>query len=243
MNLKKLISVDWDAIAGVIAAVTAIVLHFLHIINEEVLLTIIMVLIALLFIRDLRRERTMEDMSTGVEKNRSVLESLRTDIIPPDAVLVGPGQLRSTAEAFSVQARGDMIWFNICLSMYKPQVLFDSLLRTAIENPRVTSIQFILDEGQKGLWESDVVPKMNTCSNCEKVKEPRWGKIDEPISMIISDVGSRGDSECLLSFWGEPFMATTSGRSVPRYIFHVQSHSELMARLTEIERNYRFTGD
>lgn len=243
MNLKKLISVDWDAIAGVIAAVTAIVLHFLHIINEEVLLTIMVVLIALIFIRDLRRERVMESMSRGVEKNRSMLDSLRTDIAPPDAVLIGPGKLMAVAEAFSVQARGDMIWFNICLSMYKPQVLFDSLLRTAIENPRVTSIQFILDEGQRDLWESQVVSKMKACSNCDKVREPRWGKIDEPISMIISDVGSEGDSECLLSFWGEPFMAKTSGGSVPRYIFHVQSHSELMARLTEVERNYRFVSD
>jgi hypothetical protein len=126
--------------------------------------------------------------------------------------------------------------------MFKPQSLFDTLLRPAIENPKITSIQFILDVNQKTIWQSDVLPKINACSSVNKVKSPRWVTIKEPISMIISDVGSKGETECLLSFWGEPFMATSSERSVPRYIFHIQGHSELMARLVEVERNYRFTG-
>jgi hypothetical protein len=28
-----------------------------------------------------------------------------------------------------------MVWFNVCLLMFIPQVLFDDLLRPAIENP------------------------------------------------------------------------------------------------------------
>jgi hypothetical protein len=218
-------------------------MHFLHVINEEVLITITVVLIALLFIRDLRRERTFEDIHAGVDSNRSSLQSLQSSIIPPDAILVGPGRLRAVTESFAVKARGEMIWHNICLSMFKPQSLFDTLLRPAIENPRVTSLQFILDENQKAQWEDYVLPKLSECSNSDKVKSPRWGKIDEPISMIISDVGSEGHTECLLSFWGEPFMATLSETSVPRYVFHIQSHSELMARLAEVERSYRFTSD
>ena len=39
-----------------------------------------------------------------------------------------------------------MIWFNVCLLMFIPQSLFDTLLRPVIENPNVTSIQFILGE-------------------------------------------------------------------------------------------------
>jgi len=242
MKLKKILTVDWDAIAGVIAAVLAIVLHFLHIINEEVLITITVVLIALLFIRDLRRERITEEMHSCMEENRSALRSIQTNIVPPDAILIGPSQLRMAIERFALQAKREMIWFHICLSMFKPQSLFDSLLRPAIENPHVTSIQFILDETQKTLWESDVLPKINACSGSDKVRSPRWVKIQETISLIISDVGSRGETECLLSFWGEPFMATSVERSVPRYVFHIQGHSELIARLVEVERNYRFTG-
>lgn len=239
-KLKKLIFADWDAIAGIIAAVAALVMHFLHIINEEVLTTITVVLIALLFIRDLRRERTLEELQAGVESSSSALRSLQSSIMPPDAVLVGPASLRTVTESFALQAQGDMVWHNICLSMFKPQSLFDTLLRPAIDNPRVTSIQFILDKSQEEQWREYVLPKLDKCISSDKVKPPRWAVIEEPISMIISDIGSKGDRECLLSFWGEPFMATTSERSVPRYVFHVQSHSELMARLAEVERNYRF---
>ncbi|MFO0969607.1 MAG: hypothetical protein U0793_28950 [Gemmataceae bacterium] len=43
----------------------------------------------------------------------------------------------------------------------------------------------------------------------------------------------------MLSFWGEPFMARAPGKDVPRYVFHVQGHSELVTRLSELERGYR----
>lgn len=241
MRLKKILTVDWDAIAGIIAAVAAIVMHFLHLINVDVLITIMVVLIALLFIRDLRGERATETMLDGVTANSEALREIASSVTPPDALLVGPGRLRAVTEQFAVQASGEMTWLNICLSMFRPQALFDSLLRPAIDNPRVTSIQFILDESQRELWEEEVVPKMRGCSSCDKVKPPRWVEIAEPVSMIISNVGSREQTECLLSFWGEPFMSTTSSRSVPRYIFHIQSHSELMARLAEVERSYRFS--
>ena len=35
-------------------------------------------------------------------------------------------------------------------------------------------------------------------------------------------------------------MAHATERKVPRYIFHVQGHSELVARLVELVRVYRF---
>ncbi|HML98205.1 MAG TPA: hypothetical protein PKD75_06960, partial [Tepidiformaceae bacterium] len=47
---------DWDAIAGIVAAGAAMVLHLLHIIETDVLLTIALVVLALLLFRDLRRE-------------------------------------------------------------------------------------------------------------------------------------------------------------------------------------------
>ena len=47
---------DWDAIAGIFAACAALVLHLLHVIETDVLLTIALVAIALLLFRDLRRE-------------------------------------------------------------------------------------------------------------------------------------------------------------------------------------------
>lgn len=134
-----------------------------------------------------------------------------------------------------------MIWFHVCLSMFKPQTLFDALPRPAIENPQVTSIQFILDESQQALWESEVLPKVVACKGKDKVRPPRWTTIKESVSVIIADAGSTRSAKVLLSFRGEPFMARTTERNVPRYILHVQVHSELVTRLAELVRTYRFT--
>ncbi|MFZ5621340.1 MAG: hypothetical protein ACOY5W_09985 [Pseudomonadota bacterium] len=240
MKLKQILALDWDAIAGVIAAVTAIVLHLLHIIDATVMVTIAVVMIALLFIRDLRRERAMEHAYATIEENGRALHAIRAALQPSDAVLVGPAQLRAASERFAAHAHGEMTWFHVCLSMFRPQPLFDTLLRPAIENPQVTAVQFILDASQQGLWESEVLPKVAACGGRDKVRPPIWTTIDESVSVIIADGGPGGRAEGLLSFWGEPFMTHSADRQVPRYIFHVQPHSELMPRLAELVRNYRF---
>jgi hypothetical protein len=54
MGMKRLLRVEWDAIAGIVAALVALIMHFLHILELNVLLMIFVVLMALLFIRDLR---------------------------------------------------------------------------------------------------------------------------------------------------------------------------------------------
>ena len=241
MKARQLLGLEWDAIAGVIAAVAAIVLHLLHFIDEGVLITIAVVLLAMLFIRDLRRERTAERANSMIEQGVGLLRSIHADLQPPDAVLVGPGNIRAVSEHFSAHAAGDMLWFHVCLSMFRPQALFDTLLRPAIENPQVTTIQFVLDARQQQLWDTEVLPKVRLCRGSEKLRQPRWTTINESVSIIIANAGSSGKAECLLSFWGEPFMAHTAGRNVPRYIFHVQGHSELVARLVELVRNYRFS--
>jgi hypothetical protein len=153
--------------------------------------------------------------------------------------LVGPRQLRAVTEGFSTRARGEMVWFHVCLLMFKPQSLFNTLLRPAIENPSVTSVEFILDTTQQALWHQEVRPKIDACLGKAKVREPHWTTIRENISLILSDTGPGGSTECLMSFWGEPFMAYHTGGEVPRYIFHIQSHSELVPRLLELARNYR----
>jgi hypothetical protein len=38
-------------------------------------------------------------------------------------------------------------------------------------------------------------------------------------------------------------MSRTPGREIPRYIFHVQSHSELIGRFVDMGRQYRVRQD
>lgn len=236
MKIKKLLSYEWDAIAGLLAAVAAIVLHMLHIVDEHVILLIVLALMGLLFINFMRHTRNNELTAEQVDRTEHVVHSIQAVLKSPDIILVGPRQLRSVSEQFARHMKGDTIWYNVCLSMYKPQPLFDALLRPAVENPMVNSIQFILDASQKDLWLEEVQPKIIACSGHPKVREPCWCTLSKNISFILADSQHSGGAEALLSFWGEPFMAQSTERDVPRFIFHVQKHSELLPHLVELER-------
>lgn len=236
MKLKKLLSYEWDAIAGILAAVAAIILHLLHIVDERVILPIVLALLGLLFINFMRHTRHNDLTAEQVERTEHAVHRIHAALKPPDIILVGPRQLRSVSEQFALHMKGDAIWFNVCLSMYEPQPLFDTLLRPAVENPMVTSIQFVLDESQKGLWQEVVQPKIAVCAGYSKVRAPHWCTLSKNISFILADSQQSGGAEALLSFWGEPFMAQSTARNVPRYIFHVQRHSELLPHLMELER-------
>jgi hypothetical protein len=230
---------DWDAVAGIVAAAAALVLHLLHVVEPDILLTITLVLVALLLLRQLRHEERDERVDVVTGRTEQLMLKLHDGLKAPEVLLVGPRHLRSASEAFARQARGDMVWFNVCLMMFRPQELFDCLLRPAVENPQVTRIEFMLDEGERNNWRDHVAPKLAACRGREKVSEPRWCALKESVSFIMADRESDGHAEAQLSFWGEPFMARTTGRDVPRYIFHVQAHSELIAGLVELERSYR----
>jgi hypothetical protein len=237
--MKRFLSLDWDAVAGITAAVAALVLHFLHIVQAETLLAMMLLLLALLLLRDLRHEHQQGRITERVERTEAAVMKMQTALHPPDAVLIGPSQLRSMSAQFARRSLGEMTYFNVCLQMFRPQALFDALLRPAIENPSVTGIQFILDESEKERWRDDVMPKVKACANSEKVRQPVWCSLRESVSFISAETKPDGGMEVLLSFWGEPFMSRTTERDVPRYLFHVQSHSELVTRLGELARGYR----
>lgn len=230
---------DWDAVAGIVAAGAALVLHLLHIIEEDVLLTIALVVMALLLFRDLRREAQDEVVMERSERTEATLAGLLAGMKQPDVLLVGPRELRRASEAFARQARGEMVWFNVCLLMFKPQSLFDALLRPALENPAVSGVQFVLDPSERERWEQEVMPKAQAAGGERKLREPRWVPLShEAVSFILADTAP-GETEAHLSFWGEPFMSRQPGFDIPRYVFHVQAHSDLVGQLVELERKHR----
>jgi hypothetical protein len=236
MKLKRFFSLEWDAIAGIIAAVAAIALHLLHIVDEGVILPIILALMGLLFINFMRHTRNNELTAEQVDRTAHAVTKIQSALAGPDVLLVGPRHLQAVNEQFLRNMSGDTLWFNVCLSMYTPQPLFDALLRPALENPLVTSIQFVLDESQRDLWQRDIQPRIAACAGHAKVKAPGWHTLDNTVSYILADSQLSGGCEALLSFWGEPFMAQSTERDQPRYIFHVQRHCELLPHLEELAR-------
>ena len=236
MDARRFLTLEWDAIAGIVAAVVAIVLHLLHVVDEEVILPIVLALMALLFINFMRHARSNEVTAQQVDHTANLVRRMQSELAPPGVVLIGPRQIRSANEQFVRSMSGDTVWFNLCLSMYKPTPLFEALLRPAVDNPAVSSIQFVLDESQRELWQRVIQPAIGACAGHAKVREPRWCRLSKTTSFILGDSQVSGATEALLSFWGEPFMAQSTERDVPRFIFHVQRNSELLPHLVELER-------
>jgi hypothetical protein len=178
---------DWDAIAGIAAAVIALILHLFHVVQPDILLTITVVLGAIILLRQLRHEDREERVEATTSRTEQMLAKVQASMRTPDVVLIGPRHLRSSSEAFARHARGEMVWFNVCLMMFKPQELFDCLLRPAVDNPRVTRITFVLDEGEQANWREHVAPKVAACAGRDKVLEPRWCTMHESVSFILAD--------------------------------------------------------
>ena len=235
--MGRLKNIEWDAVAGVVAAVLALVLHLLDVVDTDVLLTVMLVILAVLLLRSLRKEGRDERAAESLAAVSEDVKDIRNGLRPPDVILIGPRALRTESERFAARARGDMTWFNVCLLMFMPQSLFDSLLRPAIENPQVTRVRFLLKPADRTAWNQHVLPKVLACRGAEKVAEPTWCDLRETVSFILAETDA-GVTEAHLSFWGEPFMSHTTDRDISRYIFHVQGHSELIGRLVDLERSH-----
>ena len=105
--MKRFFSLDWDAVAGITAAVAVLVLHFLHIVGAEALLSMMLLLLALLLLRDLRHEHQQGRITERVERTEAAVMKMQTASHPPDAVLIRPSQLRSVSEQFASRSVGE----------------------------------------------------------------------------------------------------------------------------------------
>lgn len=236
MKIRNMLSLEWDAIAGIIASVVAIILHLLHVVDEHIILPIVLGLLGLLFINFMRHTKNNEITAEQVERTAHAVDRIQSTIKAPDVTLIGPLHLRTENDQFIRHMSGETIWYNVCLSMYKSPQLFDRLLRPAIESHLVSSIQFVLDRSQHELWQQFIRPQIAVCAGHAKVREPSWSDLEKTVSFILSDSHLSGGTEALLSFWGEPFMSQSTQRDLPRFIFHVHKNAELLPHLVELAR-------
>lgn len=238
--MKSLRNMEWDVIAGVIAAVSAITLHFLHVTDASTLHAITLALVSLLFLRDLRMEDRWESIGKASRESVRLLEELRSGIHPPGIDLVGPARLRCMTAQFADHAQGEVVWFNACAQMLETKDLLDTVVVPFLANPRVTKLRFILDPREREHWESKVRPALEAHQGRRKIEPPCWAPLDSGISFVIAETDAvAGKAEALVSFWGEPFMAVHHQKRMPGYILHVRDHSELIGRLREVERASR----
>ena len=237
MSFRHLLRIDWDVIAGIIAAIAAMLLSFMGLVSHTVGLGISLLLCALLLTRDLRgeyREQRMFDKLDLIKRNVSSLTAAKQS----DIHLIGPKRMRQEFAAFASVTYGEIRWYNACCRMFRRQEVFDATLRTFLDNPHVTSIYLLCRPEERRFWESDVLPKLRQCEHGPKVHEPLWGPIRGTVSFVLGDVDGDGRNEALLTILDEPFATySQQGPTVPRFVFRVYSQSELMVPLEDVIRN------
>ncbi len=239
---RRVRNLDWDAVGGLVAAVLVVVLNLLDVVEEQVLLVVMISLLALLLFRDLREDTATEELTESVANTERSVAEIRSAVTPSELELVGPDSLRRVSQRFGRDARGELVWFNLCLLMLTRRETFDVLIRPAVDNPDVSSLQFVLDESQRERWENSVEPLLADVADDATSIEVHWRRIDESIAFIHT-ASEDAHSNALISFWGEPFMAETLERDVTRYILHAREHSELIPHLRELARRYRLRSE
>lgn len=239
MNVQRLLRVEWDVIAGILAAIVAMLLSFMGIASETIVRGIILLLCALLLIRDLRSESRLHRLFEIVDLLRRHLASVQDAVKGPEVKLVGPKKLRQETTAFSEALYGEVLWFNFCSRMFRRQEMFDAILRPIFENPHVTSVRINCRPEERPFWEADVLPKLQACEGRTKLHGPFWGSIRGNVSFILGDVGGDGRNEALVTILDEPFAAANFGPSVPRYALRLLSHCDLVAQIEELSRHVK----
>ena len=246
MSFLELAKENFDIVAVIVASFLALVLHAADLLPETYILPLILFLLALHVLHEMRSE-IKHDQEVAVIHNN--ISSIDMKIKAGEISLIKPSELLEHTRGMALKNKGEIWWFNICINMFLSDVVFENVFKPAIENKDTTRIIPVLKEEYRKTWETDVTPKIKSCSGAENVSSPVWVEsIDENIAFIAIDSGEKPQKEADIAVWGEPFMAeymTHEGglkKSVPRYLIHVKSDSELIYRLKDIFDKYRHKG-
>lgn len=236
MPLRYLLRIDWDVVAGIIAALIAMLLSFMGLVSETVGRGIILLLCALLLIRDLRgeaREIRMFDKLDVIKRHVGTLAAVKQ----ADVHLVGPNKMRQEFADFATTVYGEVRWFNACCRMFRRQEVFDATLRPFLDNPHVTAVHLLCRPEERQSWLADLLPKLQKCPRGDKVQPPLWGAIRTNVSFVLGDVDGDGRDEAVLAILEAPFATANQGPFVPRFLIRVFSNCDLIAPLEEMARH------
>lgn len=229
-------TIEFDILAIIIASLLGIILHALHLLPEEFIVSLILLLLALHALHSATESSKHSEVHTRLLEAADKLEDPEIRLIPSQEIF-------RKGEDLALRNRGEMWWFNTPLG-FKNQKIFDQILKPAMENPRTKKISFILDQRFKETWEKDVKPKINKTKGHEKVEEPRWRSIREKTAFRMIDTQTdKDEKEAHLTILERPFIMhiqnTEKEAFHPRYMFHVKSHSKLIQDLKDLYLEYK----
>ena len=235
-RVRRILVFEWDVVAGAIAAVVAIFLSHFGVVSQVSVSGIVLLLSALLLIHMMRVEAHVHVVAENLGGVRQHVLDIEGKVGGTDVVVIPPLRIRQEFREFASRVQGELVWYNACCRMFRRQAVFDVTLRQLIDNPDVTAIRMVCAPREQAAWEADVVVKLRRCGGDAKVPVPVWGPLPPATSFLIGELRAERMPQALLVIMEEPFAAMSNGLGVPRYMFRVQNHSQLLPRMDEAAR-------
>lgn len=161
-------------------------------------------------------------------------------------------EIQEAGRDFAERCDGEMYWFNVPLGRCIPPH-FAEFLQPAIQNSRVTSIVFILDNKVKNTWNTIVKPRIEDVEKSNGLKTSKVrvrfhnlrkaGQIGHVLAFKMINVKSRrAKPEAHVFFHDETWMESINiaGRQEfePRRMIKVGSGSQLFSDLISLIERY-----
>jgi hypothetical protein len=238
MNVKKLLKTDWEIVAGLLAAVGVIVLKFLHIVDEETMLTLAIVLLAGLFLRELRRELVFDKFAENLNEIEASVKQLTVHYADQGSTLVTPSAMNDSMCAFSQRAKGVCVFKHVSPFMFNKVSHFNGFLKPMLEHDAVSEVIFIINDDEKDDYNRYVKAKIDTCDGATKVAEVITAENTDGNGIIAFNCGLSEGFEALITFFSEPFMVKYNENWVPKFAMHVLPDSEVAKIISDNIRKY-----
>jgi hypothetical protein len=236
-SLRRLITVEWDTLAGVVAALLAMLLSFFGLVSEVTMQAILLLLAGMILLRELRNDSRAATHAEHLDCLRQDVRDIREKVGTTDLIVITSAALRHEFQDFARHLTGRVTWYNACCRMFHRQEVFEGTLGRLITNPGITAIEMLCDECERHAWETDVVLQVQRHGGAGKVREPVWAHMPPTISFLVGEHVEYGRPQALMAIMEEPFASQGSGLSVPRYLFRIQNHSDILTDMAELARS------
>jgi len=238
MNIKRLLKTDWEIIAGILAAVGVIILKLLHLVDAEVMLTLAVVLLAVLFMREVRREAVFDRFTENLNQIEASITELTVHYADQGSTLITPSTMNDSMRAFTQRAKGVCVFKHVSPFMFSKDSNFNAFLKPMLEHDTVSEVIFIINEDEKDDYNRYVKAKIDTCDGAAKVAEVIIAENPDGNGIIAFNCGLAEGFEALITFMSEPFMVKFNERWVPKFALHVLPDSEVAKQVSDNVRKY-----
>lgn len=237
IRLRRLIAVEWDTLAGIAAAFVAMVLSIFGIVSDVTVRAILLLLAALILLHELRTDSRGAVHAEHLDCMRQDLRDLREKIGTTDLVVITPLALRREFCDFAAHLCGRVTWYNACCRMFHRREVFDGTLGQLLDNPEITALVLLCDEREREAWFGDVAARVQRHAGAEKLQTPLWADIPTTVSFLMGEHREYKRPQALMAIMEEPFASHGNGLSVPRYLFRIQNHSDILMAMAEVARH------